>query len=57
MIDLGKDHELAAYFLIGREQLIPNMFSNIVDEILKKEGSLNLFKSYLERHIEVDGDK
>ncbi|WP_207420297.1 DUF3050 domain-containing protein [Desertivirga brevis] len=47
----------SAIFTFGREDLIPGMFFSIVNDIDKKfPGSISIFKYYLERHIEVDGD-
>jgi len=55
-IDLGKDHEVAAYFLIGREGLIPDMFIHIVEQLDHESQQLTLFIAYLKRHIELDGE-
>lgn len=49
--------EMAAVFTFGREDLIPDMFIEIVRNLKEKFPSeLGLFTYYLERHIEVDGD-
>ena len=50
----GSALEVAASFFYGREKLIPDMFTSIVN-VLKKEGvEAPTFIYYLERHIEVD---
>ncbi|WP_250280279.1 DUF3050 domain-containing protein, partial [Frankia sp. Cppng1_Ct_nod] len=49
-------HCLAAAFTFGREELIPEMFDQVIrndDQI----GRLTTFRDYLARHIEVDGEK
>ena len=52
-----KDYLQAAIFTFGREDLIPGMFMSIINDIHKKfPNSISVFKYYLERHIEVDGD-
>jgi hypothetical protein len=57
IIDGGKTHLQSAVFTFGREDLIPNMFLSIVNDLSQKfPDSISIFKYYLERHIEVDGD-
>ncbi len=57
IIDIGKDYLQSAIFTFGREDLIPGMFISIVNDIHNKfPDSISIFKYYLERHIEVDGD-
>jgi hypothetical protein len=57
MIQKNESYLLAAIFTFGREDLIPEMFLSIVDEISKQSTDpISKFKYYLERHIEVDGD-
>lgn len=47
----------AAVFTFGREDLIPDMFLSMVNDIYQRvPESIAVFKYYLERHIEVDGD-
>jgi hypothetical protein len=48
---------LAAVFTFGREDLIPDMFHAIINDINQDNGEkISTFKYYLDRHIEVDGD-
>lgn len=49
-------HCKAAAFAFGREDLIPEMFEQVI-KIPDHEGQLTLFKDYLARHIEVDGEQ
>lgn len=56
----GKIHEVAAAFFFGREKVIPDMFTSILNDLEKnfsadqKKQFPNL-RYYLQRHIEVDG--
>ncbi len=57
IIDSGKDYLQSAIFTFGREDLIPGMFISIINEIHKNfPNDISVFKYYIERHIEVDGD-
>ncbi|PWK29299.1 Protein of unknown function (DUF3050) [Arcicella aurantiaca] len=57
IIGSNKDYLQAAIFTFGREDLIPNMFHAIINDIHESlPESISNFKYYLERHIEVDGD-
>src|SRR6056300_1574652 len=57
VVENGQAHEIAAVFTFGREDLIPDMFMEIVGNLKKQfPEELGLFAYYLERHIEVDGD-
>ncbi len=49
-------HITAAAFTIGREDLIPAMFHEIVRELHRSFAGLATFEYYLQRHIEVDSD-
>ncbi|MCP9768881.1 DUF3050 domain-containing protein [Lacihabitans sp. LS3-19] len=56
-IESNKDYLQSAIFTFGREDLIPEMFVSIVNDIHKRfPDSISIFKYYLERHIEVDSD-
>jgi hypothetical protein len=48
--------EVAAAFLFGREDLIPEMFERLID-IWKSPEEVPHFHYYLRRHIELDGDE
>jgi hypothetical protein len=57
-IEEGKIHSIAAAFTFGREDLIPEMFRGFIrDQDEQLQGRLSLFRWYLDRHIEVDGDE
>lgn len=57
VIGQGKDYVQAAVFTFGREDLIPNMFLSIVNDLKSRfPETISIFSYYLERHIEVDGD-
>ncbi|MFI6820213.1 DUF3050 domain-containing protein [Micromonospora sp. NPDC050187] len=49
-------HCQAAAFAFGREDLIPEMFTQVV-AVNERSRKLNKFVDYLERHIEVDGEQ
>ncbi|MFC4147529.1 DUF3050 domain-containing protein [Micromonospora mangrovi] len=49
-------HCQAAAFAFGREDLIPEMFTQVV-AVNDRSRRLNTFVDYLERHIEVDGEQ
>jgi hypothetical protein len=50
-------HCQAAAFAFGREDLIPDMFEQVVKVNANQGGQLETFVDYLARHIEVDGEE
>ena len=57
VIGSNKDYLQSSIFTFGREDLIPSMFISIINDTHTNfPDSLSIFKYYLERHIEVDGD-
>ncbi|MEZ0487675.1 DUF3050 domain-containing protein [Fibrella aquatica] len=57
VIGTNKPHVMASVFTFGREDLIPDMFVNLVRALAADAPEqLHTFRYYLERHIEIDGD-
>ncbi|MBD2721678.1 DUF3050 domain-containing protein [Hymenobacter armeniacus] len=57
IIRVGRPHAVAAAFTFGREDLIPDMFRQLVDDLSTRfPGQLDTFTYYLNRHIELDED-
>lgn len=59
IIQRNKSHEIAAAFTYGREDLIPEMFSEILGGLSKTsiQTDLQPITYYFDRHIELDGDE
>lgn len=56
IIDSGNPAWMAAVFTFGREDLIPDMFLSLVNDLNQRfDNQLSVFKYYLDRHIEIDG--
>ena len=55
IIQSGQAHSVASAFTFGREDLIPDMFRQLVGELRDRfPGQLDTFVYYLDRHIELD---
>jgi len=58
VIARGRPHEIAAAFTYGREDLIPEMFTQLVHGLERQfPGKLSTLRYYLDRHIALDGDE
>ncbi len=55
VIHSGKPHCVASAFTFGREDLLPEVFIQILEESKNQGRHFVRFNYYLERHIEVDG--
>ena len=57
VVESGEVHKIGSAFTFGRENVIPDMFIEIVKGLNKENSSIaDKFVFYLERHIELDGD-
>jgi hypothetical protein len=57
VIERGSLAAMAAAFTFGREDVIPDIFRELVRDLSREsDGALDTFVWYLERHIEVDGE-
>ena len=56
LIESAPVHSQAAAFAFGREDLIPEMFEQVVG-VNERLGSLDTFVDYLSRHIQVDAEE
>jgi hypothetical protein len=58
VIARGQPHEVAAAFTYGREDLIPERFTQLVNGLERQfPGKLATLRYYLDRHIELDGEE
>jgi hypothetical protein len=56
IIQRGSLAAIAAAFTFGREDVIPDIFRELVRDLHRRGNNLGKFIWYLERHIEVDGE-
>jgi Protein of unknown function (DUF3050) len=57
-VESGSVAAVASAFTLGREELIPDLFRGVVASLDAREpGRLGLFRHYLDRHVELDGDE
>jgi hypothetical protein len=58
LIERGRPHEIAASFTYGREDLIPEMFTQLVQGLEQQfPDKVATLRYYLDRHIALDGDQ
>ncbi len=57
IIGHNEGHKTAASFTFGREDVIPDMFIEIINQSNTRGKNYDKLRYYLERHVELDGDE
>ena len=56
LVEQGTPAEWVGVFAFSREEIIPDLFRQVVAQLVQSGGQAHLLLEYLERHIDVDGE-
>ncbi len=58
IVESKSPHRIAAAFTLGREEIVPDMFQTVIENIQRRfPERMSRFSYYLERHINIDKDR